>query len=267
MRLTALRNALAHPLTAGCDLDDPATTVRRREIIRGKPFLRRIYEEWYDDIVTALADVDGPVLELGSGAGFLQERLPGVIASDVFPIKGLHLAADATALPFRAHCLGGIVMINVLHHIADVPAFLRDAARAVRPGGRLVLIEPWVSTWASLVYGHLHHEPYLPQAADWVFPTTGPLSGANSALPWIVFARDRQRLQAQFPEWAVVSVDGRMPLRYLLSGGVSTRSLVPRWTFALFRWIDRRLEKYDSTFPMFARIVLCRQRQGAVTAV
>ena len=39
---------LEHPLTKSLDLDDPKTTVLRKRIIQEKPFLRKIYKEWYE---------------------------------------------------------------------------------------------------------------------------------------------------------------------------------------------------------------------------
>ena len=41
--------------------------------------------------------------------------------------------------------------------------------------------------------------PFCPEAAAWEIPATGPLSGANGALPWMVFVRDRKRLLSPFP--------------------------------------------------------------------
>jgi hypothetical protein len=61
-----IKGNLAHPLTRGMDIDDPRTTQLRKEIIRSKPFLRSIYQEWYRDIVAALPSGNDPVLELGS---------------------------------------------------------------------------------------------------------------------------------------------------------------------------------------------------------
>jgi SAM-dependent methyltransferase len=250
---------LAHPLAAGRDLDDPETSALRRRIILQKPFLRRVYEEWYADIAAALGDEPGFALELGSGAGFLYEHTKRVLASDVMLLPGLRLVTDATALPFTPASLRGIVMVNVLHHVADPAAFFREAARVVRPRGRVVMREPWVTTWSSVVYGRLHHEPYDPRATQWTLPVAGPLTGANSALPWIIFVRDRGRFDADFPEWAVESIALGMPFRYLLSGGVSMRSLMPGFTFPWWRWVEARLQPWASTLAMFARIVLVRR--------
>jgi len=43
-----LRRWLAHPLTASLADDDPKTTELRKQIIQSKPFLKAIYEEWYE---------------------------------------------------------------------------------------------------------------------------------------------------------------------------------------------------------------------------
>lgn len=67
----------AHPLTRGLSIDDPGTTSIRRRIIQEKLCLRQIYEEWYSAIVRAIPPGERPVVELGSGAGFLSDFIPG----------------------------------------------------------------------------------------------------------------------------------------------------------------------------------------------
>lgn len=250
---------LAHPLTRGLDLDDPATTALRRRIIREKHFLKRLYDEWYASLVSALPAGGGPVLEVGSGAGFLADYIPGLITSEVFPCPGVTAVIDGTALPFGAGALRAIVMTDVFHHLPDPAAFLREAARVVRPRGRVVMIEPWVTSWSRFVYGRLHHEPFRPEAADWTLPRGGPLSQANGALPWILFARDRARFERQFPEWSIQSIDLFMPFRYLLSGGVSLRSLSPGWMFGFWRRVERALSPWRGRLAMFARVVIERR--------
>ena len=216
---SVLKSLLAHPLTRGLDLDDPRTTELRLSIIQGKPFLRQLYCEWYEEICAAIPEGDAPVLELGSGGGFLRDFIPGLITSDVFRIPQLSLVLDGCALPFRPASLRGIAMTEVLHHIPDAERFFAEAARCVRPGGVVVMVEPWVTAWSRFVWGPLHHEPFLPEADSWMIPPSGPLSGANGALPWIIFERDREIFGERFPEWEVRPIRVNLPLRYLLSGG------------------------------------------------
>ena len=251
-----IKDWLAHPLTRGLSLDDPRTTVIRRQIIKGKPFLRHIYEEWYVALARALPQGIEPVLEIGSGAGFLSDFVPGLITSEVFAYPGVRVALDAMRLPFADGALRGIVMTDVLHHISQPRCFMAEATRCVRSGGVIAMVEPWVSSWSRMVYTHLHHEPFQPEAAGWGFSTSGPLSDANGALPWIMFERDRARFQREFPMWRIQTIKPVLPFRYLVSGGLSMRSLMPGKATPIWRWIERGLMPWMKSWAMFAEIVL-----------
>jgi SAM-dependent methyltransferase len=253
-----VRTWLEHPLTRGLSIDDPRTTALRREIVRSKRFLRRVYLDWYRLVRDSLPGGSGEVLELGSGAGFLREVVTGVVTSDVFPAPGLDLVLDAHALPFRDASLRAIAMVDVLHHLSDCRRFFAEAARCVRPGGVIAAIEPWVSAWSRVVYGRLHHEPFVPDAPDWAFPASGPLSSSNQALSWMVLERDRAVFERTFPSWRVKRVVPFMPLRYVASGGVTLRLSAPAWSYVLVAGLERLLAPFMGELAMFAHIVLER---------
>lgn len=249
-----LSKLLAHPLTRGMEIDDPRTTHLRVEIIKSKSFLRKIYDEWYRDILSHLPQGSGAVLELGSGAGFLKDYIPDLITSEVFFCRNISVVLDARTLPFPEKSLRALVLVDVLHHIPDVHRFFAEAQRCLAPGGSILLIEPWVSAWSKLIYTRLHHEPFRPDSRDWSFPPQGPLSGANGALPWIVFARDRWRFERDFPWLRVGLIQPFLPFCYLLSGGVSFRTLMPGFTYRFWRLIESALKAWPNTWPMFAFI-------------
>ncbi len=255
----SIKRLLAHPDTRGLSIDDPLTSQRRRDIIRSNRFLWRIYDEWYRLISAGIPGGPGAVLELGSGGGFLGQYIPDLITSEIFPCSGIQLILDARCLPVSSGSLKGIAMVDVLHHIPDNRAFLTEAQRCLRRGGSLVMIEPWVSAWSRLVYTHLHHEPFDPDSTDWSFPCTGPLSGANGALPWIVFERDRHKFEAEFRGFEIRSVRPFMPFRYLVSGGVSMRQLMPEATFNLWRKVESWICTSPRRWSMFALIHLTRR--------
>ena len=250
--MSILNKLLGHPLTLGLSVDDPRTTLLRRRIIQDKAFLRELYAEWYERIIGALP-MKNAVLELGSGAGFLQQYLPEVISSEVFETPGVRLIADACKLPLPDHSLDAIVMTDVFHHIPDVGRFLLEASRCVRQGGKIVMIEPWRTPWSEWIYTHLHSEPFSPDSG-WEIPGAGPLSGANGALPWIVFHRDRALFNARYPQWHIKNIEPMMPLSYLLSGGVSMRSLLPGWMYPPIRALEHALGQKQ--WSMFALIEL-----------
>lgn len=250
---------LEHPLTRNIPLDDPETTRLRKRIIQEKRFLRKIYEEWYASIITEIPGGDGAVVELGSGAGFFRELFPSVITTDVVPAGGVQLQTSGMALPFCNTALRAIVMTNTLHHLPDVESFFHEAARCLKARGAVIMIEPWVTRWSTWVYSKLHHEPFLPDSPEWKIPAAGPLSTANEALPWILFARDRSRFEKRFPELSIHSIRPFMPFRYLLSGGVGLRSFMPGWSFLFWKGIENSLERRMDRLAMFARIVVIRK--------
>ncbi len=240
-------------------LDDPRTTVARRDLLLAKPLLKQIYEEWYRSIAEALPAGAGPVLEIGSGPGFLRERIPGLVSSEVFLVPGVHAALDAGRLPLADGSLRAIVMTDVFHHLPDARAFLAGAVRALRPGGVVAMVEPWPSRWSRFVYGNVHHEPFDAAHREWELPPGGPLSVANGALPWIVFSRDRERCEREFPALRVASIRPGLPLRYLASGGFSMPQLLPGFVVPALTRLEAFLDRWPATWAMFARVVLVKE--------
>lgn len=254
---------LSHPLTRDMDVDNPQSTILRRGIIQDKGFLRRLYSEWYGLIRSHLPLECANVVEIGSGAGFLDQVLPQVITSEVFPLEGVDRVEDATALSFADCSLDAIVMTDVLHHVPDVSRFFAEAARALRDDGAIVLIEPWRTRWSQWVYTHLHHEPFQTNSDDWRLPPGGPLSMANGAIPWMVFVRDRERFARENPHLNVELIKPLMPFAYLASGGVSLRALLPGAAYSAVRGFERYILRERGS--MFALIVVRRLAGGPRT--
>ena len=252
-----LAEILAHPLTKGMSVDDPRTTDLRAQIVREKNFLRHIYEAWYKLLIDYIPQGDDAIVEIGSGAGFLKEICKELVTSEVFFIPKVDIIFNAMSMPFKAGALRATLLVDVLHHIPDPSLFFAEAARCVQSGGRCLLVEPWNTRWSRWVYQHLHHEPFDPNG-NWSIPSSGPLSGANSALPWILFERDRELFSQRFPEWRISCILPMMPVVYLVSGGISMRSFVPGWSYKLFRGMETCIANLDRKFGMFAFIVLDR---------
>ncbi len=247
-----IKNILAHPLTRDLLVDDPKTTQLRLEIIQSKSFLKKIYTEWYQLILSTLPKKKH-VLELGSGAGFFSELLPQLITSEIFETPGVKLVTDACKLALPDNSLNAIIMTDVFHHIPDVEQFLSEATRCIKQGGKLTMIEPWCTPWSQWIYKKLHSEPFDPEST-WIIQNIGPLSGANGALPWIVFERDKLIFNQKFPEWHIIKIEPLMPFSYLLSGGVSMRTFIPGGMYDFIRIFEELFNK--KKWAMFALIEL-----------
>jgi SAM-dependent methyltransferase len=211
-------------------------TIGRREIIQKKPLMRAVYERWYREVMKGF--LEGVVVELGSGAGFLKELYPNVITTDVLDLPFVDKVCDGMSLPFADASVDRFVMIDVFHHVADSGAFLREMSRCLKVGGTIVMIEPSRTLWARFVWTFLHHEPYDPKAG-WTMRGDSPLTCANSALPWIVFVRDRKIFNKKFPELSLDVIRTHTPFAYLASGGFTLPQLVPSFLSPLVFALDR----------------------------
>lgn len=249
-----IKKWLSYPLTRDIHLDDPRLTELRTRVIKEKVFLNKIYRIWYQIISSNLPAISGPVLELGSGAGFLNEYIPGMITSEVFHCSSVKTVLDGRNLPFDQNSLRAIVMTDVFHHIPDVRSFFVEAQRCLKPNAPLIMIEPWVTPWSKIIYGKIHHEPFLVNAPQWEFPAAGPLSSANGALPWIVFHRDRLQFESEYPGLYVDKIKPFMPVLYLVSGGLAWRSFSPGWSFAFWHGVEKIFEPIMQWIAMFAMI-------------
>jgi SAM-dependent methyltransferase len=235
-------------------LDAPERTLLHKDIILSKPFLKRLYEEWYSVFVNELSELPpGQVVELGSGGGFLKELIPILISSDVLELPTNDITFSALDMPFEDNSVSGLFMVDTFHHLPDAKLFLSETNRVLKVNGKLIMIEPANSFWGRFIYSNFHHEPFNPEGS-WQIPDTGPMTGANGAAPWIVFVRDKKLFNTYFPGLEIEKVSYHTPLRYLLSGGVSFKQLVPDFSFSVFKAFDIFLVSLSQQLSMFMTI-------------
>jgi SAM-dependent methyltransferase len=231
------------------------------ERIRANRLLYAIYVDMYARILDEVPPAEFPrLLEIGSGAGFLKDVAPHVVTSDCVGGSGIDRVVDACHLDgsFGPGQLDGIVAFDVFHHLPDVEGFLRSAARVLRGGGRIVLVEPWFTPLGQWFYRALHHEPSVLDPEDWTLRGEGRLGAANSRLPTSVFGDGLARLRRVAPELSVVK---RTPFHkwiYLLSGGLRLNTRVPRPIGEALLWLDRKTAVLDAAAGIFALIVVER---------
>jgi SAM-dependent methyltransferase len=209
-----------------------------------RPLLRRLYRDWYRLIVERLANVPGESIELGSGIGRLREIAGDrVRLTDVTPTPWTEEIVDAHELPFVDGSLANIVSVDVFHHLANPPRFLDEADRALAPGGRVVLIEPYCSPVSTPLYRLFHHErtetnvdPFRPDTRV----GTGPLE-SNQALPTLAFFRRAGEFRSRWPRLRLAERQRLAFLLYPLSGGFSKQPLVPAALYTPLRGVERVL--------------------------
>jgi SAM-dependent methyltransferase len=232
---------------------DDARLAEFRRVWEAKPALRLIYGDYYRRM--AAHCVPGPTLEVGGGRGELRRVLPDVVATDLLEARGLDAVADAHALPFRDAAFANLAMVDVLHHLAWPRRFLGEACRVVRPGGRIVLLEPAITPVSGIFY-RLFHAERVDMRSDPL--GEAPLSAArdpfdaNQAVATLLLTRHRDRLQRGFPSLRLVECRWISCLAYPLSGGFQPWSLLPERATPWLLRVEHRLE------PVLGRLLAFR---------
>lgn len=199
-----------------------------RSVWDRKPVLRAVYADFFQRIAKECKK--GRTLEIGGGIGNLKELLPDAVSSDIQFSDRLDFVADAQSLPVADNALSNIVMLDVLHHLEFPIKFLKDAQRALEPGGRIVMVEPAITWGSALFYRFIHHEPVRMSADPLVDGKPDPARDpydSNQALPTLLATRDELRLTEAVPGLALEKTEWFSFLAYPLSGGFKRWSLVP----------------------------------------
>lgn len=245
------------------DLDDVQRLPQLRRLIQGKAALKAWYEGVYARWAGALAAVpgEGLAVELGAGAGFAKDRIPGLWTTDTLPYEGLDQVADAQAMPWGGGEIRAIFALNVFHHLPDVSRFLGEVERVLRPGGILLLTDQHPGPVAAPILRHAHHEPFDPRAAQWQAPVNGALAGANGALAWIVFRRDLELFRQRHPSLELLEYRTFAPLQYWMAGGLKAWNAAPGPLAALVRGFDALLLKLWPDCGSFVHVLV--KKRGA----
>jgi len=115
--------------------------------------------EHIEERVRSFADQYGlrqkPVLDVGSGRGYLQDIVEDYTGLDIAPsVRRFYhkkfVLASATAMPFADDTFDGLWSIWVLEHVPNPEQALRECRRVTRDGGVMLLLPAWNCTsWAA----------------------------------------------------------------------------------------------------------------------
>jgi SAM-dependent methyltransferase len=218
------------------------STLRRfaehRRTWDNNPALRACYAHWYHQVREALPSPDlGEWIELGSGPGFAAEFIPDLVLTDIVQAPWHVRQVAAESLPFADGEVGALVLFDVLHHVGEPAEFFAEATRVLRPGGRILLLEPYISPLSYLIYHFFHPElvdlkvdPLAPHGVGTARagePAKDPFL-SNQAVPTLIFCGGGgRRFARMFPQLRVTRTERLAGLAYPATGGFSRRPLLP----------------------------------------
>src|ERR1700730_15833282 len=169
---------------------------RHRHIWSHKPVLQRIYREEFFARMIDRRKEGGLCLEVGGGPGFVKQSFPSLISSDIVWCSWLDVVAEAQKLPFQPASVMNLFGLDVLHHLAAPMEFLQEVKRILIPGGRLILIEPWITPFSYIIYRYFHQEECDLSARPWDKVRAADMLDkkafdGNQAVPYLLFGPKR----------------------------------------------------------------------------
>ncbi len=231
---------------------------RHRRVWKQKRVLRRIYNEEFFARLLSFQKKNGICIEVGAGPGFFKQALPGLLSTDLVWSPWLDAVADAQSLPFRTASVANIFGVDMLHHVAAPMTFLREAQRVLVPGGRLILVEPWVTPFSYMIYRYFHQEGCDLSAQPWDTNDAHSPSGkkafdGNPAIPYLLFGtRHRSQTLGSLPGFTPLAIEPFCLFAYLLSMGFKPMSLLPEFLYPAVSKIEK------ATLPLWRRFAALR---------
>lgn len=262
MSVGFFREFLKDPRVKGIDIDSPEILEVHRKVIADKPLMRQVFQKFYDTLISArdrYFKVPGREIEIGAGVSFFKQSNKAVYTTDIKESPGLDGVLNAQAMDLEDASVRSIYGINCFHHFPNPRLFFSELARVLNRGGGCVLIEPYYGPFAKLLYENVHKDEHFnPKQQGWEEDQKMSfMSGANQALSYMVFVRDRETFEREFPELEVVEISKiNNYLQYLLSGGVNFRQLVPDFLIPCVRLVEWLLTPVSHLLALHYTIVI-----------
>ena len=259
---TNIRDYLQEPRLKGINPDSDEMLAIHSKVLYEKPMMREVFSEFYDACLTADEKYfklgSGKSIEIGAGVSFFKKQYPHIISTDVKKADNLDMVVDALNMPFENNSIHAIYGINCFHHFPDPDKFFSELERVLEKGCGCVLIDPYYGTVARRFYKKLFDsETFDMTQKEWTNNSMGVMNGANQALSYIVFKRDKKIFEARHPNLEiVVQKPLNNYLRYLLSGGLNFRQILPSYFSALIKLTEFLLIPLNSIFALHHIIVI-----------
>ena len=225
-----------------------------------KVVLHRCYIEFHRLMAGYLSNLpSGRIVELGSGMGNIHETIPNCFRTDLFPYPWIDQVENAYKLTFTNASLSDLLMVDVFHHLRYPGTALKEFQRVLKPGGRVIMMEPGLSALGYLVFGPLHPEPIgTAKQIQWSAPEGWSpekidyYSGQGNAARIFV----QNYFASELRDWKVVEVKRIPALAYAASGGYSGPQLYPTFAYPFVKLLEKLMQPFPKLFTTRLLVVL-----------
>ena len=259
MRL--LLDWLRDPLLNNMDIDGENRLKLHRKMLEKKRMLCEVFKEFHHffrGLEKQFLTGEGIKVELGAGVSPMRDSFPEVLATDVVSAPHLDMVVNAEAMDFADHSVKVIYGQNCFHHFPHPDRFFNELDRVLVPGGGAILLEPYYGPFASFLYKRLFRtEGFDKTFPSWETPVVGPMNGANQALSYIVFVRDRALYEKKYPSLQIIyqRTVGNY-LKYLLSGGLNFRQILPDFCIGTVELLEKLISPFNKWLALHHVVII-----------
>lgn len=262
--MSRLADLLRESDVKNIDMDCDDRMRAHSKMLARKPMLRKVFTDFhniFDDLDKKFFRGSGIRVEMGAGIAPIRDSYEDVLATDIVDSPGLDFALDAENMHFKNGSVRVLFGQNCFHHFPSPKKFFDEVDRVVEPGGGVILLEPYHGPFASFLFRRMFKtEGYDKEFPSWDTPIAGPMNGANQALSYIIFERDRKEFESLFPNLQIVHQETcKNYLMYILSGGLNFRQLWPNRAAQLLDKIQKILTPLDHWMALH-HIIVIRKR-------
>ncbi|HET9910255.1 MAG TPA: class I SAM-dependent methyltransferase [Anaerolineales bacterium] len=225
-----------------------------------KPLLQKLYGDFYRLIAQNLSNLpDSKIVELGSGLGNIRDVIPNCLRTDLFPNPWINQIENAYSLSFADETISDLILTDVFHHLKYPGTALQEFVRVLRKGGRVIMLEPYMSVLGLLVYGIPHDEPIAIMRKivwnapkDWSPEKINYYAAQGNATRIFV----RNRFRSQLGDWQKIKTVRLSAISYAASGGFSKPQLYPTSMLPLIRKLEKLLDQFPALFATRLLVIL-----------
>ena len=252
---------LSAPTVRDIDVNGISRFEAHKKMLIKKRMLRDVFNEFHKlfrKLDREYLSGDGLEIELGSGVSLMRDVYPSVLATDIVPSPHLDRVLNAENMNLENESVRVIYGQNCFHHFMEPDKFFKELERVLKPGAGFIMLDPFYGPIATFLFKRLFRtEGFDKNYPSWNTPHLGPMNGANQALSYIIFVRDYNIFEQKYPTLKIVhrQTVGNY-LKYLLSGGLNFRQLVPDSFTGLVNVLEKLLSPFNQIFALHHVIVI-----------
>ena len=193
-------------------------------------------------------ELDGEYLEIGAGAGISKDFLKeyGIQRTDFMGSEDTDIRGnvDAHDLPYKNDEFDGVLLFDALHHFTMPLDAMKECLRVTKPGGKIILIEPYVSLFSYPIYKFFHFEK-----TSWIYrldsldgargdPEQGDQGISKAIIKTLKNSKTQQLKDISSWNYSLIT-----PFSFFLTGGATSPLKIPSSIIKLALKIEYRIPK------------------------